>query len=350
MKIRIFNTQSPVFTGKNFYAMISSGRGNTLSKEQSVKKYSLFLIGSLCAGILSGCVGTTLVYQDCTTVPADGDGEVKTGLSIVASPSVDNAAGQADHAVALVAVLTRGDIILDCVIDGLSTSVTFDESGTITSPDGVISTKNELGYAYGMVTQGGSKYEWFQQAQALADYAQGKTVSQVTDGYAGDAELATSASIYLGGLVEAMAVAVTNAKALGAAEGDKLQLASRNSLSGGDLSCDAVALTTREGVITSCCLDSLEATLVFEDGMITVGNTSTKNQLGYDYGMVSWGGARYEWFQQAEHFAAYVTGKTAQQVASIAVTEAGKAGDADLAASVTISIADFQALIAKTDS
>ena len=62
--------------------------------------------------------------------------------------------------------------------------------------------------------------------------------------------------------------------------------------------------------------------------------------------MVSWGGAKYEWNVQAANFAAFVTGKTAQQVADIAVSE-GKPSDADLSSSVTIAIGGFQALIAK---
>ena len=62
--------------------------------------------------------------------------------------------------------------------------------------------------------------------------------------------------------------------------------------------------------------------------------------------MKAWGGAKYEWNEQAASFAAYVTGKTAAEVAGIAVTE-GKPSDADLASSVTIAIGDFQGLIAK---
>ena len=70
------------------------------------------------------------------------------------------------------------------------------------------------------------------------------------------------------------------------------------------------------------------------------------DDLGEKYGMVAWGGAIAEWNQQAAAFAAYVTGKTAAQVAGIAVTE-GKPADSDLSTSVTIKIGDFQDLIAK---
>ena len=54
-----------------------------------------------------------------------------------------------------------------------------------------------------------------------------------------------------------------------------------------------------------------------------------------------------EWNEQAAAFSAYVTGKTADEVSSIAVSESPSAGDADLTASVTIGIGDFQSLIAK---
>ena len=62
--------------------------------------------------------------------------------------------------------------------------------------------------------------------------------------------------------------------------------------------------------------------------------------------MVAWGGAVAEWNEQAASFAAYVTNKTAADVAGIAVEE-GKPTEADLVSSVTIRIGDFQALIAK---
>ena len=64
--------------------------------------------------------------------------------------------------------------------------------------------------------------------------------------------------------------------------------------------------------------------------------------------MVAWGGASAEWNEQAAAFASYVTGKTAAEVAGIAVTESTKPADgSDLASSVTIAIGGFQALIAK---
>ena len=63
--------------------------------------------------------------------------------------------------------------------------------------------------------------------------------------------------------------------------------------------------------------------------------------------MKAYAGSTYEWNEQAASFAAYVTGKTAEEVSGIAVDESTKVTEADLAASVTIAVGGFQALIAK---
>jgi hypothetical protein len=109
-------------------------------------------------------------------------------------------------------------------------------------------------------------------------------------------------------------------------------------------------LVDDNGVIADCIIDGIAGSVVFDaTGSIVTDLTApvqTKNELGENYGMKAWGGASAEWNEQAASFAAYVTGKTAAEVAGIAVAE-GKPADADLAASVTIAIGGFQALIAK---
>lgn len=112
-----------------------------------------------------------------------------------------------------------------------------------------------------------------------------------------------------------------------------------------------VAVTvTEDGIIDSCVIDSIPATVAFDNtGAIVseLGEARTKNEQGEGYGMVAYGGAKYEWNQQAAFFADYVTGKTAAEVAGIAIDDAAKPTDADLASTVTISVGGFQALIAK---
>ena len=364
-----------------------------------MKKSVITLALVLVIALLTGCAGTPVVYySDCTcptgahteTTPADttpvetepvlttdpvAEGAVKTGVAIVASATESKSAGDADgeakYDVTVVAVTVDDNgVIQSCVIDSIGTSVLFDVNGAIVSDlSAEILTKNELGDNYNMKLYGGAVAEWYEQAAALASYAVGKNVQELKDGavgetgYAQDADLATSATIYLGGYVSAIEVAVAEAEHLGAQAGDELKLGITTSVGSSksadaenagtaQLNVDAVALTMKDGVITSAQIDSLQGKVTFDaTGTVTGGTDgwfATKNQLGEQYGMVAWGGAIAEWDAQAASFAAYITGKTPAEVAAIAVNEGTKPVDADLSTSVTIAIGGFQALIAKT--
>ena len=348
------------------------------------KKIAIMIALALALTLLAGCAGTTVVYYnqctcptgghattpDVTEPPVVGEGAVKTGLAIVTGIQKSEDAKVADYDVTIVAVNVDDEgVITNCVIDSVGAKVNFDATGVITSDlTAQILTKNELGDAYGMVAYGGAKYEWYKQAEALANFAVGKTVAELKNGAIDEtgkapagSDLASSATIYLGGYVAAIEEAVKNATHLGAQAGEELRLTVVNSVAGSksataekagtaQLDSTVMALNVKDGVITACAIDSVQAKVSFDAaGKITTDLTApvkTKNQLGEDYGMVAWGNAKFEWNEQAASFAKYVTGKTAAQVAGIAVTE-GKPADADLAASVTIAIGDFQELIAK---
>ena len=363
-----------------------------------MKKLSVILSLALILSLLAGCAGTPVVYYtDCTCpveaheapaaaeavipLPAPTEGPVaagsavKTGMAIVAGAGDSKAAtaeenGEIKYDVTIVGVLVDDNgVITGCTIDSLGTSVKFDAAGVITSDlTAPVQTKNELGESYGMVAWGGAIAEWDAQAAALAAYAVGKTVEELKTGavgetgYAADADLASSATIYLGGYVSAIEAAVANAQHLGAQAGDELRMAvvpgvkSSTSADGetaglAQLDVDVTVLTANGGVITSCAIDSLQAKVNFDAaGAVTSDVTApfqTKNQLGENYGMVAWAGAIAEWDAQAASFAAYVTGKTADEVAGIAVDAGTKPTESDLVSSVTIAVGGFQALIAK---
>ena len=365
-----------------------------------MKRSIITLALVLVIAMLTGCAGTPVVYySDCTcpsgshtetqpapqestpvetTAPVESqpaaEGAVKTGVAILASAAESKNAGDADgeakYDVSVVAVTVDDNgVIQSCIIDSIGTSVLFDVSGNIVSDlTAPIATKNELGENYGMKAYAGSQYEWNEQAAALAAYAVGKTVEELRSGavdetgHAVDADLATTATIYLGGYVATVEKAAANAQHLGAQSGDELKLAiipavdssaSADAENAGlaQLDVNAAALTLRDGVITSAQIDSVQAKVNFDaSGVITTDLTApiaTKNELGEGYGMVAWGGAIAEWNEQAASFAAYITGKTPAEVASIAVDETTKPTDADLVSSVTIKIGGFQALIAK---
>lgn len=354
-----------------------------------MKKYiSLLTVTLLAAALLTGCMGTPVVIQDCTC-PSEGgatsdepntpvtEGSVKTGLAVITT-AADSTSATADAAGAVkldstvVAVtVDNNGVISSCIIDSIPATVNVDAAGVITTDvTADVPTKNELGADYGMVAWGGAIAEWDAQVAALASYAVGKTVTELKTGAIDEtgkapegSDLASSATIYLGGFVSAIEQAVNNAKHLGADAEDELRLVTLNKLSSStnataeaegcvQLDADIAVVTQKDGVITSCIIDSLQAKIAFDTtGTITSDLTAsipTKNELGADYGMVAWGGAVAEWNEQAASFAAYVTGKTADEVAGIAIDEVTKPADgSDLSSSVTISVGGFQALIAK---
>ena len=352
-----------------------------------MKKYTAILSMILAVCLLAGCAGTPVIYYPDCTCPTEGqaaeptqpaetqapdvtvEGEIMTGLAIVTTvaESVD---GEAKYDVTVAAVnVDENGVIVNCYIDSIGASVKFGADGIITSDVAApVLTKNELGDNYGMKAYGGATYEWYEQAAALAEFAIGKTVEEFRSGAvnesgkANDADLATTATIYLGGYVAAIEKAVANAQNLGAQAGDELKVAVLSSLAdsksadaenagNAQLNVDVAVLNMNGDVITACALDSVQAKVAFDaTGVITSDVTAavqTKNELGEAYGMKAWAGATYEWNEQAANFSAYVTGKTAAEVAGIAIDEGTKPTDADLSTSVTIAIGGFQALIAK---
>lgn len=350
-----------------------------------MKKITTLLIALFLISLFAGCAGTPVVYySDCScpagshdttadpTVATDpvvpADESVKTGLYIGTDIS-GSKAGSASYDVTVVAVaVDQNGVITGCIIDSLATSVNFDANGNVTTDLNVAPmTKNELGTAYGMGAFSPIGKEWNEQAAALANYAVGKTVEELKNGAlnesgkAKDADLAASATIYLGGYVSAIEAAVANAQFLGATAGDELKLAIIPGIGSSaaataekdgtaQLDMDVAVVTMNGDVITSCYIDSLQAKVNFNAaGEITTDLTApvlTKNELGTAYGMGKFSPIGKEWNEQAAAFASYVTGKTAAEVAGIVITE-GKPEDVDLASSVTIYIGGFQNLIQK---
>jgi len=368
------------------------------------KKTGMVLSSVMLMSMLSGCVGTPVVYNstcDCNSeecmalleeilaevkenkvvqiIPSQDaevtDEAVKTGLSVVVSLADSTSAdedneGAAKYDVTVVAVSVDDNGVIDsCRIDSIPATVNFDAEGVITTDLATeILTKNELGDSYGMKLYGGASYEWYEQAAALAEYAEGKTIDELKNGAVGetgkavDADLASTATIYLGGYVDAIEEAVNQAQHLGAKKGDELRLAVMSNIESStsadgetagtaQLDSDIAALTLNDGIITSCYLDSIQAKIAFDaEGAITTdleAEVLTKNELGDNYNMKLYGGAIGEWYEQAAAFSAYVTGKTAEEVAGIAVNEKTAPTDADLASSVTIAIGGYKALVEK---
>lgn len=321
----------------------------TARKGSGMKRRIACCIMGLLLALLTGCTGVPVVYggdmaaKQPYSEDAGGEG-LKTGLSLSASLAGSRSAAGAKFDVCIVAVtVDDGGVIVDCAIDGISADVAFDGRGACTGGAGVEVAARSEG------AQGAAAQE---RQAALAEFARGKTLAEL--------QSAAHAGDYPEEYMEAVVQAAQSADILGAHRGDELRLAvigstDGASASGGQegsasLACDVAALTRRDGVITSCVLDGLQAELYFDEtGEIAsdiYAPVRSKNALGAAYGMKTYGGARREWREQAASFAAYVTGKDAAGVANIAVSE-GKAVDSDISSTVTISIGGFQRLIAK---
>ncbi len=305
-------------------------------------------------------------------LPAGAEGTLKTGLAAVVSVTPTDAGerdGQTRNEVTIAAVtVDESGVIVDCKIDGYRSDITFNTKGELTRDDTTpFQSKKEMGEAYGM-GQIAPKGEWDAQAKGFEAYCVGKTLDQIkgialTDGKATDEDILATTTIAIGDFVEAVAKAVEKAADHGAKAGDTLYLtsvadmhsskaATENKDGKAQLDVSYAAVTVKDNVITSFVMDGVQPSATFSaEGKVTSDTTApvlSKLEKGNDYGMAPASKLeKGEWFQQAEGFGAYVTGKTLAEAGGIAVGEDGKATDTDLLATTTIAIGSFVTLITK---
>lgn len=350
------------------------------------KILAMLLSAMLAIGVLSGCGDINIIGVPEGNAPVENkpvestpeekddavvaEGAVKTGLSFVATTSSSKDAsaegdGVAQTDVTLVAVAVDDNgVITDCVIDQIKAVINFSAEGVVLNPEATFESKNVLGTDYGMSKASSIGKEWNEQAAAVADFAVGKTVEELKgvavneSGMAADADLAASATMYIGNFISGIEDAANNAEHRGAKAGEKLALVSTTNASSSKDASDkdgvATAYTTVAVVtldaqtVTSCYIDAAQAKVSFDAaGKITSdvnAEVLTKNALGADYGMGAISSIGKEWNEQAAAFSAYVTGKSLDEVTGIALTETTAPAEDDLRASVTISIGDFKAL------
>ncbi len=300
---------------------------------------------------------------------------IKTGLGVVTHASSSTNAGdtdglaETDSYVAAVTVGSDGKII-ECKLDAAQTKINFSKEGKLTTDLAtVMKTKQELKEEYGMKGSSSISKEWYEQADSFAKYCVGKTLDEVKgiavteEGKAKDADLASSVTVHVGDFIAVVAKAVTNAQDLGAKSGDKLGFGVSTTI---DKSTDAA--TDTDGVaeaysyytavtvdsskkITSCAIDASISDVKFNTtGVITSdvsAEVQSKQELKDAYGMKKASSIGKEWYEEANAFAKYATGKTIDQVKGIAVSDQGTPSDSDLASSVTIHIAPLSGVIEK---
>ncbi len=303
------------------------------------------------------------------------EGAVKTGLAVVSSIEKSKDAGekdgsaQTDSVIVAVTIDNEGKIV-QTLIDTAQTKIEFSKEGKIL-PDlnTVFKSKQELKEEYGMGKASTIDKEWYEQANALAEYVAGKTVEEVKGiavdeaGVTTEADLVSSVTIKINPYKEAIEKAVANAQNLGADASDKLGLGVVTTISKSkDAAADkeglaqaystyTVATFDADGKVTSSIIDASQANVNFDAaGKITTDLAVapiTKVELGEDYGMKKASAIGKEWYEQADAFAAYVVGKTVEEIKGIAVDESGHATEEDLVSSVTVGIVDLQSIFEK---
>ena len=157
-------------------------------------------------------------------------------------------------------------------------------------------------------------------------------------------------------LIMVLALALSFTACGGSAKKVKTGIAIVSSYTTADATADAagnaqvdstVAAVTydKDGKITSTVLNCTQAKMdVTAEGVVTARGDSIvpKQEQGDDYGMRAASAIGKEWNEQADAFAAYLTGKTAAEVSAIGVTGDHNAPDvADLSASCTMNVLGF---------
>ena len=300
-------------------------------------------------------------------------GTLKTGLAIFtnvkeSTEATADADGVNSTAITVAAVIVDEDgKVVACEIDALGATVSFNASGVITSDlNAACLTKAELKDDYNMKVNSSIQKEWYEQVEAFEDYCIGKTADEIKGiaindetGYVDGLE--TSCTMHPGNFQYVVAAAVENAAVTGANADDKLGLAISTVL---NKSKDAtsednglaevystVAATTvdADGKVTSAVIDAVQADVTFDTtGKITSdinADILTKNEKKDDYGMRAHSSIQKEWYEQAESFANYCVGKTADEIKGIAIND--ETGFVDgLETSCTMHPGNFQYVVA----
>ncbi len=105
----------------------------------------------------------------------------------------------------------------------------------------------------------------------------------------------------------------------------------------------AAVLLDKDGKIVQCELDTVDAAAAFTaDGKYVAADSfETKYEQGSNYGMVAYGGATKEWFEQADAFEDVVVGKTIDEVKALLGEDYYTGNDEVIKAGCTIGVIEF---------
>ncbi len=343
----------------------------------------LLVVGLLAVTSLTGCAapktykfGTgsfTTVSGKAAVAAAEAVPATKTTAEV---PAVEAAPGRVQVTSTYAAVLLddAGKIVY-VDIDSTQNQGTFDAMGAVVKAEAA-PTKTEKGADYGMVGNSAIGKEWFEQIAALETYLVGKTLEEVKaievdeEFVPTGEDLKASVSVGIDAYIAAVEKAVANAvEVKGVA---KVGVGSVASVSGKAAVAAAEATATtaaveaapgriqtnvtftgvafdKDGKVLVALLDVAENQGTFDatGAIVKAEAAPTKQEKGADYGMIKASTIGKEWFEQANALTAYFVGKTADEVAAIAIDAEGVTTVEDLKTSVSVGIDEYLASFAK---
>ena len=322
-----------------------------------ILSFLLAVLTLLSLTVLSGCsgketlkfgMGINAYIDKATSADADTNGE-----------------GAASITVAAVSLDKDGKVV-KCAFDSIENKVAFTSKGKFVEAS-EFKTKYELKDDYGMKAYGGAAKEWYEQADAFTTTVIGKTLNEVSalvadNGKGNDEVINAGCTIYVSDFVKAIENAINNAKDVEASREDTVKVAVVSAQTGSKDATDeadginevdttiAATLLDKDGKVVAMATDAAQAKFTFNKKGVTnvVEKTeiATKFAAGENYGMAKYGqdlngdGVVKEWNEQAEAFNAACVGKTADEVAALAV-ETGYPTEDLQTAGCTINIADL---------
>ena len=291
----------------------------------------------ICAFLSILMILTTLTFVACKKQAET----LKLGLGVYtnvsgASDADGDKAGEGKAAItAAVITVDAEDKVVACQLDTADNTVKYTSEGKAISD--TFKTKYELGKDYNMVAYGNAAKEWYEQADAFEGVVVGKTLDEikalVAEGNKGTDEVVTAGcTIMVNEFVGAIEKAFANLEESDATAESSVKLGMHTEQSTKDATDDAAgqnqiettvfaAAMDAEGKVVAAQTDCVQVKFTFDNtGASTYDLSkaaSSKREQGANYGMVAYGGAEKEWFEQADAFEALCVGKTVDEIVAL---------------------------------
>lgn len=267
-----------------------------------------------------------------------GGGEKDYTLAIGVQVTNDLSSAKSSQTVAVVVADKDGKIVA-CRIDAIDFEAKEKNGEAVTTAP---VSKAELGDSYNMVTYGKAIAEWYKQAEAFENYAKGKTLAEVKatavngEGKPTGADLTAGCTISVSDFILAIEKAFASTKKVDFKAAGEIKLGVSVSAAAikyskdtakYDYECDFSGVATVDGKVVSAIIDATAVTATTtknENGKISATKMDykgTKLEQGDAYNMVTYGKAQAEWYVQAQTYANTAVGKTASELASLAVKD-----------------------------